>query len=113
MLNILFTHKTTIMEKTVVLFEATNLDGNDYDAIMNELQTSGHLYDEKRLSHVSFNRNGTWCVVDVWESQEAFAEFAQNTLGPIFVKLGLNPPAPTVLPAHRYVGAHAEETISA
>ena len=101
------------MEKTVVLFEATNMGANEYDAILKEMETTGTLYNEKRISHVSYERNGTWCVVDVWESPEAFTEFGQNVLQPIFAKLGLNPPPPTVLPAHRYMGAHAEETMSA
>ena len=101
------------MEKAVVLFEATNLSSQDYDNILKELDAAGKLYDERRLSHVSYNRNGTWCVVDVWESKEAFDDFAQNTLMPVFGKLGLNPTPPTILPAHFYMGAHAEEAISA
>ena len=101
------------MEKAVVLFEATNLSSQDYDNILKELEAVGKLYDERRLSHVSYNRNGTWCVVDVWDSKEAFDDFAQNTLMSVFGKLGLNPPPPTILPAHVYMGAHAEDAISA
>lgn len=100
------------MEKTVVLFEDMNMTEAQYDAILKEMEAKGILYDSKRLSHVSFARNGAWCVVDVWESPDAFAEFGQNVLQPIFAKLGLNPPPPTVLPAHSYLGAHAEESIS-
>ena len=101
------------MERTVVLFEAPNMKKEDYDAIIREMENSGILYNEKRASHVSFERDGKWCVVDVWDSPESFAEFGQNVLQPIFTKLGLNPPPPVVLPAHKYMGAHAEETVSA
>lgn len=101
------------MEKTVVLFETPNMDAKDYDAIIKEMETTGVLYNEKRISHVAFDRNGKWCVVDVWDSPESFTEFGQKVLQPIFAKLGLNPPQPIVLPAHNYMGAHAEEAISA
>lgn len=101
------------MEKTVVLFEAPNMTAKDYDAIIKEMETSGILYNDRRLSHVAYERDGKWCVVDVWDSQEAFMEFGQKVLKPIFEKLGLNPPPPVLLPAHRYMSAHAEEAISA
>jgi hypothetical protein len=52
-------------------------------------------------------------VVDVWESAEAVNEFGQNVLGPIFSKMGLNPPQPIVLPAYHYMGTQAEEAVSA
>ena len=101
------------MERTVILFEAPNMTQEDYDAIIREMEAAGTLYNEKRISHVSFERDGKWCVVDVWDSPEAIAEFGKNVLQPIFTKLGLNPPPPVVLPAHRYVGVHAEEAVSA
>ncbi|MBD0369011.1 MAG: hypothetical protein ICV53_23250 [Flavisolibacter sp.] len=85
---------------------------DQYDAILSELESRGKLYDERRISHVSFDRNGTWCVVDVWESAESFNDFAQSQLMSIFAKLGINVPQPTVLPAHLYLGAHAEASIS-
>jgi hypothetical protein len=101
------------MEKTVMIFEDPNMDAKDYDAILKEMETAGTLYNEKRISHVAFERNGKWCVVDIWDSPESSAEFGQKVLQPIFAKLGLNPPQPTVLPVHNYMGTHAEESISA
>ena len=101
------------MKKAVVIFEAPGMKHDEYDAIQRELESRGKLYDERRISHVSFDRNGTWCVVDVWDSAESFNDFAQNHLMPVMTKLGINPPQPTMLPAHLYLGAHAEEAISA
>ena len=101
------------MEKIVALFETPDMVAKDYDAILKEMEAKGILYNPKRLSHVSFIRNGNWCVVDVWESAEAFNDFGQNVLGPIFAKLGLKPPQPIVLPAYNYMGRHAEEGVSA
>jgi hypothetical protein len=101
------------MEKVVALFESMDMGAKEYEAILKEMETRGVLYNPKRLSHVSFIRDGKWCVVDVWESAEAVKEFGQNVLGPIFSKIGLNPPQLTVLPAYRYMGAHADESVSA
>ncbi|MBD0296053.1 MAG: hypothetical protein ICV51_16410 [Flavisolibacter sp.] len=48
-----------------------------------------------------------------WGSAEAFNDFAQKHLMPILGRPGLNLPLSVVLPAHNYMGVHAEESISA
>jgi hypothetical protein len=101
------------MERIVALFESMDMGAKEYEAILKEMETQGILYNPKRLSHVSFIRDGKWCVVDVWESVEAVNDFGQNVLGPIFSKIGLKPPQPIILPAYRYMGTHAEEAVSA
>lgn len=101
------------MGKVVIVFELAGMTHKEYDAILDELKAQGKLFNEKRPSHVSFNKDGKWCVVDVWDSAEALNEFVSTTLGPIFLKLGLTPPQPAVYPVHNYMGAHAEELISA
>lgn len=100
------------MSKIVAYFEST-LTQTQYDAIITELEKNNKLWDERRPSHVAFQKGPNWCVVDVWNSEEEMSDFAQNTLLPIFQKLGLNPPAPQIYPAHNYMGAKAEELISA
>ena len=80
---------------------------------MDELRSQGKTFNKKRPSHVSFNKDGKWCVVDVWDSAEALNEFVSTTLGPIFLKLGLTPPQPGVYPVHNYLGVKEEELISA
>jgi hypothetical protein len=42
-------------------------------------------------------------VIDVWESEEAFARFGE-TLGPIMQQLGLDA-TPKVYPVHNFVAA--------
>jgi hypothetical protein len=100
------------MEPFVAIFEDPGMTAVDYDAILEDLESTGRLYNENRISHVAFERKGSWCVVDVWNSLESFQQFAEDGLKPIFKKLGLNPPPPTVLPAHRYMGAQAEHAVS-
>jgi hypothetical protein len=100
------------MSKIVAFFEFP-MTSAQYDAILAEMKKNDQLFDERRPSHVSFQKGPNWCVVDVWNSEEEFKDFAQNNLLPIFQKLGLNPPPPEVYPAYNYMGAKAEELISA
>lgn len=98
------------MGKVVVIFEFAGMTHKEYDAISDDLQSRGMLYTEKRPSHVSYERDGKWCVVDVWNSMEDVQEFAEKGLKPAFQKLGLNPPQPVILPAHRWIGVEEEVT---
>ena len=101
------------MSKVVVVFESAELGQKDYDAIIDELKAQGKLYTEHRPTHVSFNKGDKWCVVDVWNSEEILNEFVQSTLLPIFSKLSLTPPQSSVYPLHNYIGATADELVSA
>ena len=101
------------MSKIVAYFEFPEMTQAHYDAIIAEMKKNNQLFDERRLSHVAFQKGPNWCVVDVWNSEEDLADFAKNNLIPKFEKVGLNPPPPQVFPAHNYMGARAEELISA
>jgi hypothetical protein len=100
------------MSKVVVLFEFAGMTHIEYDAICNELMAQNKMYNENRPAQVSFERDGKWCVVDVWNSAEAVKEFAETALIPAFKKLGINPPQPTILPAHSWVGLTEELVLS-
>jgi hypothetical protein len=101
------------MGKVAIMFELDGMTHKEYDAIMDELKAQGKDFNESRPSHAAFDKDGKWCVVDVWDSAEALNEFVSGTLGPIFSKLGLTPPQPAVYPVYNYMGAHKEELISA
>ena len=100
------------MSKVVVLFELTGMTHKEYDAICNELMAQNKLYNEKRPAHVSFEKDGKFCVVDVWESAEDMKKFAETALMPAFMKLGINPPEPTILPTHSWIGLTEEVVLS-
>lgn len=101
------------MSKVVVVFESADLTGAQYDAIMSELKSQNKSVNPHRPSHVSFDKDGKWCVVDVWESPEAMNEFVGTTLAPIFEKLKIPVPRPNIYPVHNYIGAKKDELISA
>jgi len=101
------------MGQIVIVFELPDMTQKEYDAIMNELIAQGKEYNKKRPAHVAFNKDGAWCVVDVWESEAALNEFVGGTLAPIFNKLGIPVPQPKFYPVHNYLGASAPELVSA
>ena len=101
------------MSKVVIVFELAGMTHKEYDAIMDELSAQDKVFVDSRPSHVAFNKDGKWCVVDVWDSAEALNEFVSTTLAPIFLKLGLTPPQPSIYPVHNYRGKKAEKLVSA
>jgi hypothetical protein len=101
------------MSKIVAIFDLPGYTQKNYDDIVAELKAAGGFANDNRPSHVAFQKGDNWCVIDVWNSQEALMEFGQNTLFPIFAKLGLTPQTPQIFPAHNFVGTTVEELISA
>jgi hypothetical protein len=102
------------MSKVVALFQFDNsgMTREDYEKVLSELKAEGKLFDERRPSHVAFQKGDNFCVIDVWNSEEELNDFAQNTLFPIFKKVNVTPQPPEVYSVHNYLGVHAEEAIS-
>ncbi len=71
-----------------------------YDQILDRLQLSGKP-PPGQIFHVAGPIEGGWCVVDVWESQEAFDRFIQEKLGRALQEVGMSlPQRPKVVPVH-------------
>jgi hypothetical protein len=88
------------MKKLVVLFSAPGFTSKNYDQVWESLRLAGHANPDGLLSHVGFSKpDGSWNVVDIWESQEAFDKFS-SVLLPILEKTGANVPPPHVYPAY-------------
>ena len=96
------------MKNVVVLFSAPGFTAKHFDQVWDDLRAAGQSHPKGLISHVGFAKpDGSWNVVDVWESAETFAEFGK-TLGPILQKISGNIPEPTVLPAHFVLIGHPE-----
>jgi len=91
------------MSNIVGFFQAPGMTQAQYDAIMAELHSNPGFPDKALISHTAWQDGDTWCVVDVWESQEAFMNFGQQMLFPIFGKLGISVPPPQVFPLHNRI----------
>ena len=88
------------MKNVVVLFNAPGFTSKHYDQVWDDLRAAGHSNPKGLISHVGFAKpDGSWMVVDIWESAEAFEEFTK-TLMPLIAKTGVQVPAPMILPAH-------------
>ncbi len=96
------------MKHVVVQFSAPGFTAEQFDKVWEDLRAAGQSQPKGLLSHVGFGKpDGTWNVVDVWESAEAFAEFGK-TLRPILEKNAVSVPEPSVTPAHYVFIPHLE-----
>lgn len=80
----------------VVLFDFPDESIDKYDQALAEAADLRH--QAARSHHICFETDGGWGVVDVWDSEEAFAEFGE-VLGPVLQKLGLDA-QPKIHPLH-------------
>lgn len=87
------------MQNIVAIFKAPGFTAKHFDQVWDGLRAAGHAHPKGLLSHVGFERSGSWMVVDIWESEEAFSEFGK-TLMPIIQKTGVQVPQPEIFPAH-------------
>src|SRR5215210_1944817 len=65
------------------------------------LQTKGDWPVQGLISHQAGDGPDGFVVVDIWESEEAFAVFGE-TVGPIMEEVGITDP-PAVFPAYAFV----------
>ncbi len=73
-----------------------------YDNVIKDLEAAGVGKVAERTYHVmGLNEKGS-VVADTWDSQEDLNKFFE-TLGPILVKNGVNPPPPEIYPVHNEI----------
>ena len=71
-----------------------------YDQIIKQLDEAGHGNPQGRLSHMAaLKDNGSYFVVDVWESAEDLEQFAQ-VLVPLIEAVGGAAPDLKISPLH-------------
>ena len=73
-----------------LVMQFTGVDAAKYEAVMKELglQSANANWPKGIISHVAgFDSDGMY-VVDVWESQRDFDEFADSRLKPAFEAVG-------------------------
>jgi hypothetical protein len=75
-----------------------------YDAVIGKMgyknEGPGH---PKGLFHIAMQTDTGIRIIDVWESAEAFEEFAANALGPISAEVGAPQPHITATPVYSYL----------
>jgi quinol monooxygenase YgiN len=87
-----------------IVIEFDGIGQDKYEAVMKELNLQLHSnsnWPEGIISHVAGKTPTGWCVVDVWESEQAFGKFRESKLGPAFGKVtGMPEPKMTMFQLH-------------
>jgi len=87
----------------VMVSDAGTDSVEQYDQIIQQLEEAGHGNPPGRLSHTSaLKDNGSYFVVDVWESAEALQRFAQ-VLMPLIEAAGGVAPNLQISPVHNMI----------
>lgn len=77
-----------------------------YDQVIKQLDEAGHGNPPGRLSHTcALKENGSYFVVDVWESPEAFERFVQ-VLVPLLEAIGGAAPHIEMSTLHNRINGH-------
>ena len=86
----------------MVKFSIPGMASKQYDQVWKDLRESGNENPKGLLHHVGAQgKNNIWAVVDIWETEESFNDFAQ-ILMPILTKNGIasDKAQPEILPVH-------------
>ncbi|MBO0778253.1 MAG: hypothetical protein J2P37_05425 [Ktedonobacteraceae bacterium] len=89
------------MAQTYIM-EIPGMTQQQYDKVMDLLQVNGSS-PQGQLFHVAGPIENGWCVVDVWESQEAFEHYFQEKLGQALQEAGSPSFQPKVVPVHNFL----------
>jgi heme-degrading monooxygenase HmoA len=87
----------------VMVSDAGTDSVEQYDQIIKQLDEAGHGNPQGRLSHAAaLKDNGSYFVVDVWESAEDLERFAQ-VLVPLIEAVGGAAPDLKISPLHSMI----------
>lgn len=82
------------------IMEMPDMTQQQYDAVLTRLQLGG-TPPRGQIFHVAGPmEGGGWCVVDVWESQQAFDRFIREKLGRALQEAGAPSLQPKAFPVH-------------
>lgn len=89
---------------TIVMVSDAGTDSIDqYDQVIKLLDDTGHGNPPGRQMHVCAPKdNGSYFVVDIWQSEQDLATFAQ-TLVPLIEQVGGHAPTLQISPAHNMI----------
>ena len=73
-----------------LIFDVPGATQAQYEQVMSEA-SPGNRAPSGLISHVGGPTDNGWCVVEVWESQEAADRFYQHTLGPVAQRANITP----------------------
>jgi hypothetical protein len=87
------------MKKVLIIVDFKGATEKQYDDSVTDLAAAGQLKLKERPHHFAAIKNDGMYIIDIWESEEAFAKFGEIMI-PIVTKHGITPPQIQVLPLH-------------
>ena len=95
----------------MAIIELDDLGPDDYDRMTGQMSAHASPESHPAIAHVAaVTEDGGLVVVDVWESPEAFAAFAEEQIGPAGEAAGIGPVEPRFVPVHNTVTGAAAPT---
>jgi heme-degrading monooxygenase HmoA len=84
-----------------------------YDEMVSKMDAHAGAGTHPAVSHIAARTEGGGVlIVDVWESPEAFGEFAESQIGPAGASVGLGPIEPRFVPVHNRMQGRVRQPLS-
>src|SRR3954452_6996056 len=92
----------------IILIDADGLTTDQYDQMASRMPAHADGgSDGPWFSHTAAKKDGGVVVADLWDSAEAFGQFAQEQIGPAAQEAGMGPIEPRMLPVHNVITGRA------
>jgi hypothetical protein len=92
----------------LMLIDVDGLDADAYDRMVSSMDAHvGDGSEHPCVTHTAAKKDGGVLVADLWESPEAFGQFAQEQIGPAGAKVGLGQIDPRLVPVHNVIRGKA------
>jgi hypothetical protein len=92
----------------LMLFDVDGLTTDQYDQMASRMPShEGGGSDGPWVVHTAAVRDGGVVVADLWESAEAFGQFAQEQIAPAGEEVGMGPAEPRIIPVHNVINGRA------
>ena len=88
----------------LMLIEVDGLTTDQYDQMASRMPAhQGGGSDGPWVAHTAAKKDGGMVVADLWESAEAFGQFAQEQIAPAGEEVGMGPIEPRLVPVHNVI----------
>jgi hypothetical protein len=88
----------------IMIAEIADLGTDDYDRMVGSVPAhAGDGSGHPSFAHVAATTDDGMLIVDIWESPEAFARFADEQIGPAAADIGMTGFAPRFVPVHNHI----------
>src|SRR4051812_25935044 len=88
----------------IILIDADGLTTDQYDQMASRMPAHADGgSDGPWFSHTVAKKDGGVVVADLWDSAEAFGQFAQEQIAPAGQEVGMGPIEPRLIPVHNVI----------